>query len=64
VGWCKRGEVADAANETEKVENNEVNFHISYLYPFNTKLVNSKEFGELQITNNCTALTAPQMETI
>jgi hypothetical protein len=64
VGWCKRGEVADAANETEKVENNEVNFHISYLYPFKTKLVNSKEFGELRITNKSTALTAPQMETI
>jgi hypothetical protein len=64
VGWCKRGEVADAANETEKVENNEVNFHISYLYPFNTKLVNSEEFRELRITNNSTAQTAPQMETI
>ena len=64
VGWCKRGEVADAANETEKVENNEVNFHISYLYPFNTKLVNSKEFRELQITNNSTALTGHQMGTI
>jgi hypothetical protein len=58
------GEVADAANETEKVENNEVNFHISYLYPFNTKLVNSKEFGELRITKNATALTGHQMETV
>jgi hypothetical protein len=64
VGWCKRGEVADAANETEKVENNEVNFHISYLYPSNTKLVDSEEFGELRIKKESTAPTAHQMEEI
>jgi hypothetical protein len=65
VGWCKRGEVADAANETEKVENNEVNFHISYLYPFNTQLVNSQEFKELQITSNSTPLLpSTEMQTV
>jgi hypothetical protein len=37
VGWFMMGSVIDAAsNATEKIQNNEITIHISYLYPSET----------------------------
>lgn len=50
VGWFKLGEVADAADEKEKVVNTEVTVRLSYLYPSRgSSFINSQEFREKQI---------------
>jgi hypothetical protein len=49
VGWFKLGEVTDAANQQEKVENSEITVRISYLFPTNDNIIKTNEFQELQI---------------
>lgn len=52
VGWSKLGEVNDAANENEKVENNEVNIHLSYLYPKNSDVFEMEQYKDAVIKND------------
>jgi hypothetical protein len=50
VGWFKLGEVADAANEKEKVVNTDVTVRLSYLYPSaGDELILSEAFSSLRI---------------
>ena len=53
VGWFMMGSVMDAAtNATDKIQNNEITIHISYLYPTDAdELFNSLEYKDLLITN-------------
>ena len=48
IGWCKKGEVS-VEGEAEKVENNDVNLNLSYLYPSNEEIFEHEEFKKLQI---------------
>ena len=52
VGWAKKGELADAANESETVENNEVTFHLTYVFPQNQNIVHSEDFQALLIADD------------
>lgn len=51
VGWSKMGEVSDHAHETETVENRELTYHISYLYPQDPAIIQTEAFQRLQIGN-------------
>jgi hypothetical protein len=46
VGWCKKGEVSDAANRFEKIESDKVTFHISFLQP--TSLPESVQLDKIK----------------
>lgn len=48
IGWCKKGQVS-VDGETEKVENNEVNLNLSYVYPTNLAIFEDRQYCELQI---------------
>ncbi len=52
VGWSKLGEINDAANENERVENNEVTIHLSYLYPKDTDVMKMEEFRDAIIKSD------------
>jgi hypothetical protein len=51
VGWFMMGSVVDAAtNATDKIQNNEITIHISYLYPTNAQtLFQTKGYKDLLI---------------
>jgi len=48
VGWCKRGEIT-VEGEQEKVENNDVTLHLTYLFPTDDLIIEEPDFQELQI---------------
>jgi hypothetical protein len=51
VGWLKKGEVADASNNTERVESMEDHIHISSLYPSESNLVfGDQRFQDLRVS--------------
>ncbi len=50
VGWSKRGEIADAANEHERVENIEVTIHLTYLFPQNQEVFHLEAYKRSVIT--------------
>lgn len=51
VGWFMMGSVVDAAtNATDKIQNNEITIHISYLYPTDAEhIVGTEAYTELLI---------------
>ena len=49
VGWFLQGEVADSANEKEKVASVEITPHVSFLIPTISDVVTTYEFKALQI---------------
>lgn len=56
VGWCKKGEVS-IEGENEKVENNDVNLNLSYVYPTNRSVFNDENFKALQIYDDFNELS-------
>ena len=57
IGWCKKGEVK-VEGETEKVENNDVNLNLSYVYPCREKIFETQEFQDLQIYDDFNEMNA------
>ena len=49
VGWFRKGEVSDASNEAEKIDNSTVTVHISLLVPTDAEVTSTDEFKALQI---------------
>ena len=50
IGWYKLGEIADAANDDEKIANNQITIHISYAYPADPERTVTKDaFKSLRI---------------
>ena len=58
VGWFRKGEISDASNEAEKVENLIVTVHISLLVPTKTQLYEDNAFKSKRIK---TPTLAPQI---
>ena len=48
IGWCKRGEIS-VEGETEKIENDEINIHLTYVYPSNHDILRDEDFRKLVI---------------
>jgi hypothetical protein len=53
VGWCKKGEVTDAANKFEKIESDDITFHVSLLQP--TSLDGSVELNKVKTVEDTTS---------